>query len=182
MLAEDGVERLANLTVSTFLARVASTEPTPGAGPVGALTLAMGIACALKAVAITAKHHAQRDPDIDRAAERLAAISEAARGGADSDAAMFGELIASFRLPHATAQAQEARGAAIHTAAAAVVEVAERLIQLSEEAAGLVAGFKDRIDPVMAGDVNTALRLIEANRLIQTDNLIENRRLLEAGR
>ncbi|MEO6339514.1 MAG: cyclodeaminase/cyclohydrolase family protein [Caulobacteraceae bacterium] len=174
------MERLADLAVATFLARVASTEPTPGAGPAGAFALAMGIACALKAVAITAKHHATPDPDLDRSAERLAAIGEAARQGADMDAETFGELIASLRLPHATAQAGAVRHAAIHAAAAAVVEVAERLIRLSEEAAELVAGFKDGIDPVMAGDVNTALRLIEANRLIQTDNLIENRRLMES--
>lgn len=173
------MERLADLAVSSFLARVASTDPTPGAGPVGAFTLAMGIACALKAAAITARHHADPDADLALAVERLAAISEAARQGADSDAAMFGDLIASFRLPHATPQLRETRDAAIRAAAAAVVEVAERLIRLSEEAAVLVAGFKDRIDPVMAGDVNTALRLIEANRLIQTDNLVENRRVMD---
>ena len=61
-----------------------------------------------------------------------------------------------------------------------MVEVAERLIRLSEEAAGLVMGFQDLIDAVMVGDVNTALKLIEANRLIQKDNLIENRRLMES--
>ena len=173
------MERLADLAVSAFLTRVASTAPTPGAGPVGALALAMGVACALKAVAITAKHHAQPDPDLSYAADRLSAISEAALQGADSDAETFGDLIASLRLPQAAAQERKDRDAAIQAAAAAVVEVAERLIRLSHEAASLVVGIKDRIDPVMAGDVNTALRLIEANRLIQTDNFDENRRLME---
>ncbi len=48
---------LTNLAVADFLARVASTEPSPGAGAAGALALAMGIACARKAICITAKHH-----------------------------------------------------------------------------------------------------------------------------
>ena len=44
----------------------------------------MAIACALKAVAITEKHH-ELDSSLAGAAARLAEIGEAARHGADKD-------------------------------------------------------------------------------------------------
>ena len=173
---EHRLQRLADLEITDFLGRVASTAPTPGAGPVGAFTLAMGVACARKAIAITQKHIGP-DPTFAAADVQLESVLHAACEGADRDADRFSDLIAAMRLPHTNEAERDTRQATIRAAAAAVVAVAERLIGLGDTAREVILSLKDRVDPVMAGDVNTALRLIEANRAIQSDNLAENSRL-----
>ena len=168
-----GGERLAALPVETFVERVASAAPAPGAGPVGAFTLAMGIACARKAIAITLRHEPDAAP-LKGAEAQLHRLSLAAAEGADRDALLFRDLLHAQQIP----KEQMGRAVAVRGAAAAVARVAERLIQTGEEANGIVLAVRDRLHPAMVGDVAAAIRLIEANRLIQTDNLAEARRLL----
>jgi formiminotetrahydrofolate cyclodeaminase len=168
-----GGDRLAALSIETFVERVASAAPAPGAGPVGAFTLAMGIACARKAIAITVRH--QPDAAALKAADaQLLKISLAASEGADRDALLFRDLLHAQQIP----RDQLGRAAAVRGAATAVARVAERLIQAGEEANGIVLALRDRIHPAMTADIAAAIRLIEANRLIQGDNLAEARRIL----
>lgn len=168
-----GGERLAALPIETFVERVASAAPAPGAGPVGAFTLAMGIACARKAIAITLRHQPDAAP-LKGADAQLLRVSLTACEGADRDALLFRDLLHALQIP----KDQMGRAGAVRGAAAAVALVAERLIQAGEEAHGIVVSLRDRIHHAMVADIAAAIRLIEANRLIQTDNLAEARRLL----
>ena len=175
------MERLIASTLSGFLDDVASTQPSPGSGAAGAMALAIGIACARKAVRITAGHHPAEDL-FARADERLEAISRAACHGAERDACHFAQMIAAVQRAHDDEADQIARAGLIRASAVELVEVGRDLIAFGDEARQILLEIRDRLDPVMSNDVNAALSLIEANRRIQSDNVAENRRHLGGER
>ncbi len=175
------MERLIASTLSRFLDDIASTEPSPGSGAAGAITLAMGIACARKAVRITAAHHPAEDL-FARADERLEAISRTACDGAERDAHHFARMIAAVQRAHDDEADQIARSTLIQASAVELIKVGRDLIVLGDEARQILVEIRDRLDPIMSNDVNAALSLIEANRRIQSDNVAENRRHLDNGK
>ncbi|HEX4766063.1 MAG TPA: cyclodeaminase/cyclohydrolase family protein [Lichenihabitans sp.] len=174
------VERLIASTLSRFLDDIASTEPSPGSGAAGAMTLAMGIACARKAVRITAAHH-PGDDLLARADERLGAMGRAACEGAERDARHFARMIAAMQRAHDDEADRIARASLIQASAVQLIKVGRDLIVLGDEARQILVEIRDRLDPIMSNDVNAAMSLIEANRRIQSDNVAENRRHVDDG-
>jgi formiminotetrahydrofolate cyclodeaminase len=168
------VSGIRDLSVTLFLAGVASTEPSPGAGATAALALAMGISCARKAIRISTLHDPQAA--FDRADARLSLLGDQAIDGADRDAAGFERLIGALQQAHDTDGEAASRHAAIHAAAGDLVTIAEELIAIGEEARLLIEELRDQINPMMVNDVNAALMLIESNDRIQSSNATENRR------
>jgi hypothetical protein len=158
------VESLPGLTIAAFLEGVASTEPAPGAGSAGGVALAMGIACARKAIAVTLRHH----PDQERLTglgTRLAGLSDQALAGADADATAFRAYI------HA---APEEHAGLLDT----LIAVDECLIAVGDEARSLLIAVQTDIYPSMAGDVAAGLALIAAARTILAACVAESRRAL----
>jgi formiminotetrahydrofolate cyclodeaminase len=171
------MQRLRELTVAEFCEQVASTEPAPGGGAVGAAALAMGVACARKALAITLR----RSPDAELTAAdlRLAEIVREALDAGDRDSRWFAELMGAYRKPKDSPAEARDRSAEIKACAGELVHVGEQLTALGQEAAGIVERLRPRLAAALANDVAACLSLVEANRSVQADNLADNRRIAE---
>ena len=174
---EKRMRRIRELTVAEFCEQVASTEPAPGGGAVGAAALAMGVACARKALAVTLRR--LPDKELTAADLRLAEIVREALDAGDKDSRWFAELMAAFKKPKETAAQARDRTAEIKTCAGELVNVGEQLIALGQEVAETVERLRPRLAPALANDVAACLSLVEANRSVQADNVAENRRIVE---
>lgn len=146
------------LSLGEVLDDIGSARPSSGAGVAAGVALALGIACAQKAVSVTLKH---RDDDrLADAVTRLQALRERALEQARLDAVLFESY-----LRH---QAPED--------AARLVTTAEAFQQLSQEVAKELQGLDGRIDDCVDGDITAARALLQAARAIEAEILRENRR------
>ena len=150
---------LADRPLGEVIDSVASEDISPGAGAAGAVALALGAACAGKAVAITLKRRPD-DAVLRRARDRLASISHRALRGAEIDASRFDDFV----------RTKDAE------AAERLVDSGEWLRRLATDLDDALREIEDRIDPVVANDVTAAGALARAFVSIQSMNLDENRR------
>jgi len=166
--------RLASRNFTQVLDQIASTVPSPGSGAAGALAVALGIACGTKAVRVSAKHQPQSTA-LPEAAEALQTLRAAVLELADADGTAFEQLLAAYKLPTATPEAQQARRESIATAAARAADVGEAIIDHARRAADILAAVKDQIQINVASDFNAAQSLFTANQAVQQSNIDENR-------
>ena len=131
--------------VAEFLARVASSAPTPGGGSVGAVAAATGAALLAMVARLT-----EGRPGFEAVSGRMREIAERADAEraalldlADSDATAFDDVMTAFKLPKATGDEKAARSAAIQTAFSAAADVplvvARRSSALLNEVAEVIA-------------------------------------------
>jgi formiminotetrahydrofolate cyclodeaminase len=169
------MDRVGAETIGGFLAGIASTGPAPGAGSTAAVSLALGIACARKAMAMTLHHH----PDTPRLGEieaHFGGLSETALAGAEADMRCFTAYIEACRLPHDDPARPETERAALED----LVAVGENMVAQGEEACRMLGEIRASIIPMMANDVAAALSLISAARSIHLSCTEESRRALAA--
>jgi len=83
---------LADLRIRELLELISSNSISPGAGAAGAVTLALGAACAAKAVSISLKH-SPHDAGLVSALSRLEKIRGFALQGADADSRAFADFV-----------------------------------------------------------------------------------------
>jgi formiminotetrahydrofolate cyclodeaminase len=157
-------------TVADLLAAIASDEPAPGAGAAGAVALALGLACARKALRISAKHRPD-DASIRPLDAGLVAASVAALEHGRRDAQCFRALIEARQLPQDGAGEITARNGAVDQAIAAVRANTKQLLAICDDALAQLESVAARADSVMAGDVTAARAMIGAARAIQVANL-----------
>lgn len=168
-------ERLAELTVTELVERLATDAPAPGGGSAAALTGAIGAALVQMVVELSARRAADRD------AEALIEI----RGSAASlqsellrlleiDAAAYGSVVAARRLPKETELERDARLAQIDAAvreatraplatadrASAVLDLALRLAPIGSRSAVSDVGVAGEL---AAAAVRGALLNVEIN-------------------
>lgn len=168
--------RLASSNFTQVLDQIASTVPSPGSGAAGALAVALGIACGTKAVRVSVKHQPQSTA-LPAAAEALQTLCAAVLELADADGTAFEQLLAAYRLPQATPEAQQARRERIAAAAAHAADVGEAIIDHAHRAADSLAAVKHQIHANVASDFNAAQSLFAANQAVQQSNIDENRAL-----
>jgi formiminotetrahydrofolate cyclodeaminase len=149
----------ADSRIDEFLAALGSGKVSPGSGAAGGVALALGAACAAKAVAITLHHHPGDAVLIEKRAKLLALANDALRD-ADRESRNFADLI----------HDQDA------AAARRVVAVDEELIDLAAATLSIVEELQSLVKPSVAGDLVAARALVEAARRIQSSNLSEIRR------
>lgn len=168
-------ETIGAQSLEALLAGIASTEPAPGSGAAGAVALALGVACARKAIRLSLTHHP--DDRLVSADARLSMIGKAALAGADEDARCFAALIAAMQMPKDCDVENEARSTAIRQAAAPLVALAERLVDMSAEIEQIASEIKSAVASEMMGDLIAAAALSRAAGEIQSSNANENRKL-----
>jgi methenyltetrahydrofolate cyclohydrolase len=166
--------RLASSNLTQVLDQIASSTPSPGSGAAGALAVALGIACGTKAVRVSAKHQPQSTA-LPEAAQALQTLCAAVLELADADGTAYQQLLAAYRLPKATPEAQQVRRESIAAAAARAADVGEAIIDRARRAAAILAAVKDQIHTNVASDFNAAQPLFAANQAIQQNNIDENR-------
>lgn len=131
-------QRLADLSVEAFLARLSSSDPVPGGGSTAALAGAMGAALLHMVVELTAGRPAAADDEAT-----LAEIGGAAAGWqsellrlAELDAAAYAGVIRARRLPRATELEAQTRSVQV---AAAVREATRVPLEITRRAGEVLA-------------------------------------------
>jgi methenyltetrahydrofolate cyclohydrolase len=119
-------------TVSSYLARLAAKQPTPGGGAAAALHAAQGAALVAMVARYTTgakyEEHAPLVERITQAADNL--VVEALRL-AEADEQAFQAVIDSYKLPSGTDDLMAARAAGIQSALIQAAQTPARLIELS---------------------------------------------------
>lgn len=151
---------LPRCTLKEFLDALASDAKIPGAGSASGIALALGAACAGKAVAITLRHAADNEALLKLQAQ-LADLRELALRLAEDDAFMFKR--------HLEAETAASADALLHTDRSLLIDC-RKLDKLLDDNEVLIAAN-------MAGDWQAARALSRASRLIQEENVRE----LKAG-
>lgn len=155
---------LADTTIATFAARLASGEPVPGGGSVAALTGLTGI-CLLEMVINLSVGRAEFAPVEAELRSRQAALADMHRQALsliDQDAAAFTAVMAALRMPQGTEEEkkrrQEARQAAFRQAA----EIPLALARVCLEALEMAQWLPGRTNKNAASDLYVGAVLLQA--------------------
>jgi hypothetical protein len=140
-------------TLADFIGAIGADQPTPGCGSAGALALALAAACARKSMIISARHR-DGDPTLAAAADRCAAISEAALYGVALDAEHFAAFI------HSHGDGKPVRDL-------------RALLAEAVELRRLLSAHQEVIDRSLAADAAAALALTTAFEEIVRRNMVE---------
>lgn len=149
-------DSFADLPLRTLLEHIASARIAPGSGAAGAITLALGAACAAKAVSITLKR-ASDDPRLQRTHADFEALARHAVRGAEVDSEAFEQFI------HDNA----GRGAA------GLIMSGHAIARLIQTLDRMIEDVEPLIDPGLAGDLIAAKALAIAAKTIQSSNEAE---------
>ena len=144
---------MADLRISEFVESVSSDKISPGGGAAGAVALALGAACAQKAVSISLKH-SPHDPRLAMALADLAKVRSFALQDADADSQAFADFIQHKSV----------------SAAAELVETGEAMSHLIEALLTIITDVEPYVRPSMRGDLIAAKSLAAAARTIQSTN------------
>jgi len=144
-------------TLADFIGAIGADQPTPGCGSAGALALALAAACARKSMIISARHR-DGDPTLAAAADRCAAISEAALYGVALDAEHFAAFI------HSHGGGKPVRDLRAD---------ADALLAEAVELRRLLSAHQEVIDRSLAADAAAALALTTAFEEIVRRNMVE---------
>jgi len=132
----------AELTLAEVVQRVASIEPTPGAGPSLAWTCALAAALVEMVSQVALRKQAAEPSVLEERRDRAAALKEMALSLADSDAAAYQEVLTAQRRRD---QPDHAEGVRRALSAAAeplvlIVETAGEVTRLAADAAAEARG------------------------------------------
>jgi formiminotetrahydrofolate cyclodeaminase len=147
---------MANLRISEFVESISSDKISPGAGAAGAVALALGTACAQKAVSISLKH-SPLDPRLAMALADLEKVRSFALQEADADSQAFADFIR-----HKSA-----------SGATELVETGEAMAHLIDALLTIIADVEPHVRPSMKGDLIAAKSLAAAAQTIQSTNEAE---------
>lgn len=151
-------EDLRPLSIETVLDAIGSARPSSGAGIAAGVALALGIACAQKAIAITLKH--ADDAALTTAAERLCTLRAQALEQARLDAALFESYLRN-KAPHDVAR---------------LVTTAEQFQQLVKQVVRELNALDGKCKASVVGDLSAAAALCEAATTIEAHILRDSRR------
>lgn len=156
--------KLTALSVSELIAAVRSTSPTPGGGSASALAGAVGAAL-LAMVAAMPKGRASIADDVRQlqsAATRCGALSDALLVLVDRDSEAYDAVVAAYRLPKASDDENAARKAGIQTAMKKAAETPLETMRHAAEALGTAPLIGRLGNANAASDVVVAVELLLA--------------------
>jgi formiminotetrahydrofolate cyclodeaminase len=152
------------MTVSDFVAQVASAAPVPGGGSASAVAASLGAAL----VAMVAALSADRPKYADHAATHARAGAEGRRLAdhllalADEDSAAYAGFAAAMKLPRENDDERAARSAALRTAARAAADVPLACVEACRDVLVAAEALAGRSNVNAASDLTVAAQLVEA--------------------
>lgn len=162
---------IAEETVASVLAGIASTKPAPGSGAAGAIALAMACATARKALQLSLKHH----PDhaaFAKSDARLSVICGAALQAADQDARHFACFIAAQ---------QNGADLEIRGQACLLIDLSDEVDGLCKEVTDIVSASGEQAIGSVKNDMLAAHALCRCADAINRANGREMRAFLDSS-
>lgn len=141
--------KLIDMTVSEYLADLASDSPAPGGGSAAALCGAQGagLAAMVASFTIGRKKFAEFEENAMIVRDAELALTEKLKAQIDKDTEAFNLVAAAFKLPKSTDEEKAARSAAIQAGTLVSTEVPFETMQLAldalKTAEKLLTGFND---------------------------------------
>jgi formiminotetrahydrofolate cyclodeaminase len=147
-----------NKTLGTFLDELASSAPTPGGGSVAALCGALSAALSSMVANLTLGREKFRDvePAIRQSLEHSEQLRASFTHLIAADIAAYATLSATYKLPKATPEEQQARSARIQTALVAATEVPLQMAEQARQALELCRALVEIGNPNVVSDVGVA--------------------------
>jgi formiminotetrahydrofolate cyclodeaminase len=144
-------------TVSSYLARLAAKQPTPGGGAAAALHAAQGAALvAMVARYTTGAKYEQHAPLVQRITQEADNLTAEALRLADADEQAFQAVIDSYKLPSDTDELKAVRAAGIQSALVQAAQTPAQLIKLSGGIVDLATELFDVANANVISDVAAA--------------------------
>ncbi|ACL41420.1 Formiminotransferase-cyclodeaminase [Pseudarthrobacter chlorophenolicus A6] len=144
-------------TISGYLTRLASRQPTPGGGAAAALHAAQGAALvAMVARYTTGPKYAEHAALVERITGIADELATEALRLADSDEQVFQAVIDSYKLPADTEELKAAKSGAIQAALVQAAQTPAQLIKLAGSVVELATELGEVANPNVISDVAAA--------------------------
>jgi len=158
---------LESTTISAYLDRLASGDPTPGGGAAAAVTAAQGVALLSMVCNLTIgkKKFADVEDDVRSILEQCEMARRQMLVLGDRDMEVFGAIMEVYRLPKTTPEEIDARRAAIQAALKASSEVPFELFNRCEALLTLADRLEKIGNPTVLSDVIVGRHLLIAGML-----------------
>jgi glutamate formiminotransferase / formiminotetrahydrofolate cyclodeaminase len=151
-------------SVSSFIASVASSTPTPGGGSVVAHVGALAAALAQMVAGLTVgrKKYAAVEPEMRKLATRAESLGSRLAHLVEADAKAYGAVSAAYKMPKEPTDADAARQRAIERALIGAAEVPLETARLCTELVEIAAAVAARGNTNAVSDAGVAALLAEA--------------------
>jgi methenyltetrahydrofolate cyclohydrolase len=154
----------ASMTLDTFLAHLASPEPTPGGGSASAVagSMASSLLSMVASLSVGRPKYASFVTTLERAATVGADARVRFLALADKDALAFDRFAAAMKMPRETTAEIAARTSAIHAAARLATEVPLEIVRACRTVAAELESLAGRSNVNASSDLVVGAALIDA--------------------
>jgi glutamate formiminotransferase/formiminotetrahydrofolate cyclodeaminase len=153
-----------DLSISAFLDRLASPEPTPGGGTAAAVAGGMAAALLMMVAGLkkTRTDAEGERVELNEARAALASVRHRIMVLADQDTEAYDSVIAAYRLPKSTDEEKTARKQAIQRGMRAATDTPLETLRTTADAMRHACTIAQHAHSAAASDVRVALELLEA--------------------
>ena len=160
-----GGKYLADSSIREYLAKLASSSPTPGGGSCAALSAALGAGLINMVCALTVgrKRFAEYEVLLADTIQNLHSLSTRLTELVDEDADAYESVMAAFQLPRSSEDEKENRRRGIQEALVPATETPLEIVECCQMALGLTVPLLGKLNPNVLSDLAAGIDLVAAS-------------------
>ena len=159
-----GELHLSDSPIREYLAKLASSSPTPGGGSCAALSAALGAGLINMVCALTVgrKRFAQYETLLADTIQKLQSLSTRLTELIDEDAHAYDRVMAAFRLPRSNEDDKRTRQRSIQAALVPATEAPLEIVECCQDALRLAVPLLGKLNPNVLSDLAAGVDLVAA--------------------